>query len=100
MIQLQSGEPKGSLLAYLLQDVYDIAIFENVPIHIEAYIANVTGEPRCDSEIKSLLWIDRNYKFPLKRLYDARAPWCPLSAAALYQRSASSRSAGTPQPFS
>ena len=27
-----------------------------------AYIANVTGEPRCDSEIKSLLWIDRNYK--------------------------------------
>ena len=44
------------------QDVYDIAIFENVPIHIEAYIANVTGEPICDSEIKSLLWIDRNYK--------------------------------------
>ncbi len=25
MIQLQSGEPKGSLLAYLHQDVYDIA---------------------------------------------------------------------------
>ncbi len=62
MIQLQSGEPKGSLLAYLLQDVYDIAIFENVPIHIEAYIANVTGKPKCDSEITSLLWIDRNYK--------------------------------------
>ena len=40
----------------------DIAIFENVPIHIEAYIANVSGEPRCDCEIKSLLWIDRYYK--------------------------------------
>ena len=53
-VELVSAEPFGGF--------DDIAIFENVPIHIEAYIANVTGEPRCDSEIKSLLWIDRNYK--------------------------------------
>jgi hypothetical protein len=31
-------------------------------ISTKNYIANVTGVPRCDSEIKSLLWIDRNYK--------------------------------------
>ena len=53
-MELVSAEPFGGF--------DDIAIFENVPIHIEAYIANVTGERRCDSEIKSLLWIDRNYK--------------------------------------
>ena len=53
-VELVSAEPFGGF--------DDIAIFENVPIHIEAYIANVTGEPICDSEIKSLLWIDRNYK--------------------------------------
>lgn len=40
----------------------DIAIFENIPIHIEVYIADIEGEPKCDSEIKSLVWIDRNYK--------------------------------------
>ena len=45
-VELVSAEPFGGF--------DDIAIFENVPIHIEAYIANVTGEPRCDSEIKSL----------------------------------------------
>lgn len=53
-VELVSAEPFGGF--------DDIAIFENVPIHIEAYIACVAGEPRCDSEIKSLLWIDRNYK--------------------------------------
>lgn len=39
----------------------DIAIFENIPIHIEVYFANIKGEPICDSEIKELVWIDRNY---------------------------------------
>ncbi len=39
----------------------DIAVFENIPIHIEVYFANITGEPNCDSEIKELVWIDRNY---------------------------------------
>lgn len=39
----------------------DIAIFENIPIHIEVYFANIKGEPTCDSEIKELVWIDRNY---------------------------------------
>lgn len=39
----------------------DIAVFENIPIHIEVYFANITGEPNCDSEIKEMVWIDRNY---------------------------------------
>lgn len=39
----------------------DIAIFENIPIHIEVYFANIIGEPTCDSEIKELVWIDRDY---------------------------------------
>lgn len=40
----------------------DIAVFENIPIHIEVYYADIEGEPKCDSEIKSLVWIDRDYK--------------------------------------
>ena len=40
----------------------DIAIFENIPIHIEVYFASIEGEPHCDSEIKDLVWIDRNYE--------------------------------------
>lgn len=39
----------------------DIAIFENIPIHIEVYFAEISGEPRCDSEIKDLVWVDKNY---------------------------------------
>lgn len=39
----------------------DIAIFENTPIHIEVYFAKIIGEPKCDSEIKELAWIDRYY---------------------------------------
>ena len=39
----------------------DIAIFENIPIHIEVYFAETRGEPKCDSEIKDLVWIDKNY---------------------------------------
>lgn len=40
----------------------DIAVFENIPIHIEVYYAEISGEPVCDSEIKEAVWIDRNYK--------------------------------------
>ncbi len=39
----------------------DIAVFENIPIHIEVYYAQIIGEPKCDSEIKDLVWIDSNY---------------------------------------
>lgn len=39
----------------------DIAVFENIPIHVEVYIAEIQGIPQCDSEIKDLVWIDRNY---------------------------------------
>lgn len=39
----------------------DIAIFEGIPIHIEVYFAEIEGIPTCDSEIKDLVWIDRNY---------------------------------------
>ena len=40
----------------------DIAIFENIPIHIEVYFADIVGEPACDSEIKELVWIDKDYE--------------------------------------
>lgn len=40
----------------------DIAVFENIPIHIEVYFAFIEGEPHCDSEIKDLVWIDKNYE--------------------------------------
>lgn len=40
----------------------DIAIFEDIPIHIETYIAEIKGSPRCDSEIKEIVWIDKNYE--------------------------------------
>lgn len=40
----------------------DIAIFENIPIHIEVYFSDIAGEPTCDSEIKELVWIDRDYE--------------------------------------
>ena len=40
----------------------DIAVFENIPIHIEVYFASIEGEPHCDSEIKDLVWIDKNYE--------------------------------------
>lgn len=40
----------------------DIAIFENIPIHIEVYYTTIKGNPKCDSEIKELVWIDRNYE--------------------------------------
>lgn len=39
----------------------DIAIFENIPIHIEVYISEIEGNPKCDSEIKDLVWIDKDY---------------------------------------
>lgn len=53
-VELLSAEPFGGF--------DDIAIFENIPIHIEVYFANIVGEPTCDSEIKELVWIDRNYE--------------------------------------
>ena len=53
-VELLSAEPFGGF--------DDIAIFENIPINIEVYFANIVGEPTCDSEIKELVWIDRNYE--------------------------------------
>ena len=53
-VELLSAEPFGGF--------DDIAIFENIPIHIEVYFANIVGEPTCDSEIKELVCIDRNYE--------------------------------------
>lgn len=40
----------------------DIAIFENIPIHIEVYFSTIVGTPACDSEIKELVWIDKDYE--------------------------------------
>jgi len=40
----------------------DIAIFEGIPIHIEVYFTDSSGNPKCESEIKELVWIDRHYE--------------------------------------
>jgi len=40
----------------------DIAIFEQLPMHIEVYYTEVLGEPSCDHEIKEYIWVDRNFK--------------------------------------
>lgn len=40
----------------------DIAVFENIPIHIEVYFSTIVGTPTCDSEIKELVWIDKDYE--------------------------------------
>lgn len=40
----------------------DIAVFSNEPIHVQAYIATVEGNIKCNNEIKEAIWIDKNYK--------------------------------------
>ena len=40
----------------------DVAIFSNKPIHVQAYIATIKGEIKCNNEIKEALWIDKDYK--------------------------------------
>jgi len=39
----------------------EIAVFENIPIHIEAYSVTISGTPVPSSEIKEYIWIDRDY---------------------------------------
>ena len=40
----------------------DIAVFSNEPIHVQAYIATVEGNIKCNNEIREAIWIDKNYK--------------------------------------
>ena len=40
----------------------DIAVFSNKLIHVQAYIATIEGEIKCNNEIKEAIWIDKNYK--------------------------------------
>ena len=40
----------------------DIAVFSNKPIHVQAYLVTISGEIKCNNEIKEALWIDRDYK--------------------------------------
>lgn len=40
----------------------EIAVFENIPIHMEVFAVEIDGTPRPDSEIKEYLWIDRDYE--------------------------------------
>ena len=59
-------ELKEELSVDILQAEYfgyvdDIAIFEQVPIHIEIYYTTIKGEPVCDNEIKEFIWVDRDY---------------------------------------
>lgn len=40
----------------------EIAVFENIPIHMEVYYAKISGNPSPRSEIKEYVWIDRDYE--------------------------------------
>ncbi len=64
--QTLERELKEEIQVELIKSTYfggfdDIAVFENIPIHIEVYFAEISGKPTSDSEIKNLVWIDRNY---------------------------------------
>ncbi|MFA6474225.1 MAG: NUDIX domain-containing protein [Patescibacteria group bacterium] len=39
----------------------ETAVFENIPLHMDVYYAEVEGEPTPHSEIKEYMWIDRAY---------------------------------------
>jgi 8-oxo-dGTP diphosphatase len=40
----------------------EVAVFENIPIHMEVYYVNISGTPTPHSEIKEYVWIDREYE--------------------------------------
>lgn len=40
----------------------DIAVFSGKPIHVKAYLTEISGEVKSAHEIKESLWIDRNYQ--------------------------------------
>ena len=45
----------------LLEEI-QVELFEMRPFGgFEVYFAETRGEPKCDSEIKDLVWIDKNY---------------------------------------
>jgi 8-oxo-dGTP pyrophosphatase MutT (NUDIX family) len=39
----------------------EMAIFENIPLVMDVYLAKIDGSPAPRSEIKGYLWVDRNY---------------------------------------
>lgn len=44
-------------------DTYnDIAVFENIPIQVKAYITEIKGDISVANEIKEYIWVDRHYK--------------------------------------
>lgn len=40
----------------------DIAVFEQIPIHMEVYTVAIAGTPEPRSEVKEYFWIGRNYR--------------------------------------
>ena len=40
----------------------ELAIFENIPLVMNVYLVSIDGEPKARSEIKDVVWVDRNYK--------------------------------------
>jgi len=40
----------------------EMAIFENVPLVMDVYRVQFEGEPRANSEIKEIVWLDRYYE--------------------------------------
>ncbi len=39
----------------------EVAVFENIPLHMDVYYATIDGDPHPRSEIKEYIWIDRDY---------------------------------------
>ena len=51
-----------NLISYSLFGSFsEIAIFENIPIYMDVYYVDVEGSPVPRSEIKDLVWIERDY---------------------------------------
>lgn len=40
----------------------EIAIFENIPIFMDVYFTEISGTPKPRTEIKKLVWIDKDYE--------------------------------------
>lgn len=40
----------------------EMAIFENIPLIMSVYQVDIEGEPKAQSEIKDVVWVDKDYE--------------------------------------
>ena len=56
-------ELKVSLINYKYFNTFsDISVFENIPITVQVYYAEIEGEISPQNEIKDYIWIDKDYE--------------------------------------